>query len=167
MTMYKSIFKFVISIIICESVGIIGSFFTFSSVSNWFPTLVKPWFSPPSWLFGPVWTILYFLMGLSLYIVWNKTETISKQKYKKQFFILFGIQLILNALWSFLFFGLKSPISGLIDILFLDIAVITTIIYANRVSKYAAVLLAPYMAWIIFATLLNFEIALLNNKIFY
>jgi len=164
----KNIFKFVISIIICESVGIIGSFFTFSSVSNWFPTLVKPWFSPPSWLFGPVWTILYFLMGLSLYIVWNyKTETVSKQKYKKQFFILFGIQLILNALWSFLFFGLKSPISGLIDILFLDIAVITTIIYANRVSKYAAVLLAPYMAWIIFATLLNFEIALLNNKIFY
>ena len=165
--MSKNIFKFVISIIICESVGIIGSFFTFSSVSNWFPTLVKPWFSPPSWLFGPVWTILYFLMGLSLYIVWNKTETISKQKYKKQFFILFGIQLILNALWSFLFFGLKSPISGLIDILFLDITVITTIIYANRVSKYAAVLLAPYMAWIIFATLLNFEIALLNNKIFY
>lgn len=165
--MSKNIFKFVISIIICESVGIIGSFFTFSSVSNWFPTLVKPWFSPPSWLFGPVWTILYFLMGLSLYIVWNKTETISKQKYKKQFFILFGIQLILNALWSFLFFGLKSPISGLIDILFLDMAVITTIIYANRVSKYAAVLLAPYMAWIIFATLLNFEIALLNNKIFY
>jgi len=164
----KNIFKFVISIIICESVGIIGSFFTFSSVSNWFPTLVKPWFSPPSWLFGPVWTMLYFLMGLSLYIVWNyKTETISKQKYKKQFFILFGIQLILNALWSFLFFGLKSPISGLIDILFLDITVITTIIYANRVSKYAAVLLAPYMAWIIFATLLNFEIALLNNKIFY
>ena len=165
--MSKNIVRFVISIIICESVGIIGSFFTFSSVSNWFPTLVKPWFSPPSWLFGPVWTILYFLMGLSLYIVWNKTETISKQKYKKQFFILFGIQLILNALWSFLFFGLKSPISGLIDILFLDITVITTIIYANRVSKYAAVLLAPYMAWIIFATLLNFEIALLNNKIFY
>jgi benzodiazapine receptor len=160
----KNIFKFVISIIICESVGIIGSFFTFSSVSNWFPTLVKPWFSPPSWLFGPVWTILYFLMGLSLYIVWNyKTETVSKQKYKKQFFILFGIQLILNALWSFLFFGLKSPISGLIDILFLDIAVITTIIYANRVSKYAAVLLAPYMAWILFATLLNFEIVLLNK----
>jgi benzodiazapine receptor len=160
----KNIFKFVISIIICESVGIIGSFFTFSSVSNWFPTLVKPWFSPPSWLFGPVWTMLYFLMGLSLYIVWNyKTETISKQKYKKQFLILFGIQLILNALWSFLFFGLKSPISGLIDILFLDIAVITTIIYANRVSKYAAVLLAPYMAWILFATLLNFEIVLLNK----
>ena len=162
--MSKNIFKFVISIIICESVGIIGSFFTFSSVSNWFPTLVKPWFSPPSWLFGPVWTILYFLMGLSLYIVWNyKTETVSKQKYKKQFFILFGIQLILNALWSFLFFGLKSPISGLIDILFLDMAVITTIIYANRVSKYAAVLLAPYMAWIIFATLLNLAIVLLNK----
>ncbi|MGN6559072.1 MAG: TspO/MBR family protein, partial [Candidatus Nitrosocosmicus sp.] len=111
---------------------------------NWFPTLVKPWFSPPSWIFGPVWTILYFLMGLSLYIIWNFKAELSKQKYKKQYFIVFGIQLILNALWSFLFFGLKFPISGLIDILFLDIAVITTIIYANRVSKYAAVLLAPY-----------------------
>ena len=162
--MSKNIFKFVISIIICESVGIIGSFFTFSSVSNWFPTLVKPWFSPPSWLFGPVWTMLYFLMGLSLYIIWNsKAEILSKQKYKRQFFILFGIQLILNALWSFLFFGLKSPIYGLIDILFLDIVVVMTIIYAYRVSKYAAVLLAPYMAWITFATLLNFEVVLLNK----
>ena len=75
--MYKNIFKSVISIIICESAGVIGSFFTFSTVANWFPTLVKPWFSPPSWLFGPVWTILYFLMGLSLYIIWNyKTEYI-------------------------------------------------------------------------------------------
>jgi translocator protein len=84
--MSKNIFKFVISIIICESVGIIGSFFTFSSVTNWFPTLVKPWFSPPSWLFGPVWTILYFLMGLSLYIIWNSKAELSRQNYKKQFF---------------------------------------------------------------------------------
>ena len=88
---------------------------------------------------------------------------ISKQKYRKQFFILFGIQLILNALWSFLFFGLKTPIYGLIDILFLDIVVAMTIIYAYRVSKYAAILLAPYMVWITFATLLNFEIVLLNK----
>jgi benzodiazapine receptor len=161
--MYKNIFKFVISILVCESAGIIGSFFTFSSVLNWFPTLVKPWFSPPSWLFGPVWIILYFLRGLSLYIIWNSKVKPSKQKYKKQFFILFGIQLILNALWSFLFFGLKSPIYGLIDILVLDVAVIMTIIYANRVSKYSAILLAPYMAWITFATVLNFEIAILNE----
>ncbi len=161
--MSKNIFKFVISIIVCESVGIIGSFFTFSSVTNWFPTLVKPWFSPPSWLFGPVWIIMYFLMGLSLYIIWNSKAELSKQKYRKQFFILFGIQLILNALWSFLFFGLKNPIYGLIDILFLDIVVAMTIIYAYRVSKYAAILLAPYMVWITFATLLNFEIVLLNK----
>jgi benzodiazapine receptor len=159
----KNIFKFVISIIVCESVGIIGSFFTFSSVTNWFPTLVKPWFSPPSWLFGPVWIIMYFLMGLSLYIIWNSKAELSKQKYRKQFFILFGIQLILNALWSFLFFGLKTPIYGLIDILFLDIVVAMTIIYAYRVSKYAVILLAPYMVWITFATLLNFEIVLLNK----
>jgi benzodiazapine receptor len=159
----KNIFKFVISIIVCESVGIIGSSFTFSSVTNWFPTLVKPWFSPPSWLFGPVWIIMYFLMGLSLYIIWNSKAELSKQKYRKQFFILFGIQLILNALWSFLFFGLKTPIYGLIDILFLDIVVAMTIIYAYRVSKYAVILLAPYMVWITFATLLNFEIVLLNK----
>jgi benzodiazapine receptor len=159
----KNIFKFVISIIVCESVGIIGSFFTFSSVTNWFPMLVKPWFSPPSWLFGPVWIIMYFLMGLSLYIIWNSKAELSKQKYRKQFFILFGIQLILNALWSFLFFGLKTPIYGLIDILFIDIVVAMTIIYAYRVSKYAAILLAPYMVWITFATLLNFDIVLLNK----
>ena len=163
--MYKNIFKFVISIIICESAGVIGSFFTFSTVSYWYPTLVKPWFSPPSWLFGPVWITLYFLMGFPLYIIWNyKTETPLKQKYRKQFFIIFGIQLILNALWSFLFFGLKSPIYGLIGILFLDAAVTMTIIYANRVSKYSAILLTPYMAWIIFASILNFEIVLLNKN---
>jgi translocator protein len=102
-------------------------------------------------------------MGLSLYIIWNSKSELSKQKYKKQFFILFGIQLILNALWSFLFFGLKSPLYGLIDILFLEVAVIMTIISANRVSKYSAILLAPYVAWITFATVLSFDITLLNN----
>jgi benzodiazapine receptor len=161
--MYKNIFKFIISIIICESAGIIGSSFTFSSVSYWYPSLVKPWFSPPSWIFGPVWTILYFLMGLSLYVIWNPKAELSNPKYKKHFFIIFGIQLILNTSWSFLFFGLKSPIYGLIDILFLDIAVALTIIYANRLSKYSAILFAPYMAWITFATLLNFDIVLLNK----
>ncbi|MGN6623083.1 MAG: TspO/MBR family protein [Candidatus Nitrosocosmicus sp.] len=161
--MFKNIFKFVISIIICESAGIIGSIFTLSSVINWFPTLVKPWFSPPSWIFGPVWTILYFLMGLSLYLIWNFKAELSQQKYKKQFYILFGIQLIINALWSFFFFGLKSPAYGLLDILFLDITVAMTIAYACRISKYPAILLAPYITWITFATILNFEIALLNK----
>jgi benzodiazapine receptor len=102
-------------------------------------------------------------MGLSLYIIWNSKAELSKQKYKKQFFIIFGIQLILNASWSFLFFGLKSPLYRLIDILVLYVTVIMTIIYANRVSKYSAILLAPYMAWITFATLLNFGIVLLNK----
>ena len=106
---------------------------------------------------------MYFLMGLSLYIIWNSKAELSKQKYRKQFFILLGIQLILNALWSFLFFGLKTPIYGLTDILFLDIIVAMTIIYAYRVSKYAAILLVLYMVWITFATLLNFEIVLLNK----
>lgn len=162
--MFKNIFKFVFSIIICEIIGIIGSIFTFSSVANWFPLLVKPWFSPPPWLFGPVWIILYFLMGLSLYIVWiSKTDSPTQKHKNQEFFILFGIQLILNGLWSFLFFGLKSPIYGFIDILFLDTEVVMTIIYGYRISKYAAILLFPYMAWITFATLLNFQIVLLNR----
>jgi translocator protein len=163
--MFNYIFKFVISILICESAGVIGSLFTFSSLSIWYPTLIKPWFSPPSWIFGPVWITLYFLMGLSLYIIWNyKKETLSKQKYRKQFFIIFGIQLTLNALWSSLFFGLKSPVYGLLDILFLDIAVAFTMISANRVFKYSAIILYPYLTWIIFASVLNFQIVLLNKN---
>jgi tryptophan-rich sensory protein len=98
-------------------------------------------------------------MGISLYIVWASE---SKTKTRKVFFIVFGIQLILNALWSLLFFGLKSPSLGLVDIILLDIIVIITIIYAKSISKFAAILLIPYLVWIIIASILNFAILLLN-----
>src|SRR6187200_743506 len=157
--MYKKVLRFIISIIICQSAGIFGSLFTFEAVPDWYITLEKPFFAPANWIFGPVWIILYFLMGVSLYIVW-KDEL--KSKTRNVFFVVFGIQLILNALWSLLFFGLRSPLLGLIDILILDVMLVVTIFYAKRVSKYAAMLLIPYMVWIIIASVLNYAIMVLN-----
>ncbi|MGD9674579.1 MAG: TspO/MBR family protein [Candidatus Nitrosocosmicus sp.] len=155
----QKVLKFIISIIICQSAGIFGSLFTFDSISDWYVTLEKPAFAPPNWIFGPVWITLYFLMGLSLYIVW-KDEL--KSKTRNAFFVVFGIQLILNALWSFLFFGLRSPFLGLLDIILLDIMVIVTIIYAKSISKLAMILLIPYLIWIVFASFLNYVIFLVN-----
>ena len=155
----QKVLKFIISIIICQSAGIFGSLFTFDSISDWYVTLEKPAFAPPNWIFGPVWITLYFLMGLSLYIVW-KDEL--KSKTRNAFFVVFGIQLILNALWSFLFFGLRSPFLGLLDIVLLDIMVIVTIIYTKSISKLAMILLIPYLIWIVFASFLNYVIFLVN-----
>lgn len=157
--MYKKVLKFIISIIICQSAGIFGSLFTFDAISDWYVTLEKPTFAPRNWIFGPVWISLYFLMGVSLYMVW-KDEL--KSKTGNTFFVIFGIQLILNALWSFLFLGLRSPLLGLLDIILLDIMVIVTIIYAKSLSKLAMILLIPYLVWIIFASFLNFAIFLHN-----
>ena len=127
--MYKMVLKFIISIIICQSAGIFGSLYTFEAIPVWYVTLEKPLFAPPNWIFGPVWITLYFLMGVSLYLVWTNKL---KLKARNIFFIVFGIQLILNAFWSFLFFGLRSPLLGLVDILILDVMLAVTIIYAKK-----------------------------------
>lgn len=155
----NNLFKFIISIIVCQSAGIFGSLFSFEAVPDWYSTLTKPDFAPPNWIFAPTWIILYFLMGMSLYLVWKNKI---KSKERKNFFIMFGIQLFLNAIWSFFFFGLKSPLFGLIDILFLDIFVIITMIYSRSVLKLATILLIPYLGWIIFATIINYKIVILN-----
>lgn len=149
--------KFVISITICQFAGIIGSIFTASSVTNWYVTLEKPDFTPPGWIFAPIWVIMYFLMGISLYLLW-----ISKTKDNRKAFTVFAVQLILNASWSFLFFGLKSPLYGLIDILFLLTAIILTILFLYKISVLATALLVPYLVWVVFATVLNYNILLLN-----
>lgn len=151
-------FKLICSVILCELVGIAATPFTISAIPNWYSTLVKPSFSPPNWLFGPVWTILYLLMGISFYLIWAKgfgTKT-------KTAFYVFGAQLFLNFLWSILFFGLHSPILGLIDIILLWIFIVLTIVKFLPISKIAAYLLSPYLLWVSFATLLNFSIVLLN-----
>jgi tryptophan-rich sensory protein len=155
----KKIFKLVFSIIICQLAGIIGSFFTSSSVSTWYTTLKKPSFNPPNWVFGPVWITLFVLMGISLYLIWTKGI---KTKKARIALILFGIQLLLNILWSIIFFGLKSPFYAFIEIIILWIAILLTIMRFYKISKTAAYLLIPYLLWVSFAAIVNFSIFYLN-----
>jgi len=151
--------KLVASIVICQLAGIIGSFFTVSSVNTWYVELAKPSFNPPSWVFSPVWITLFVLMGISLYLVWDKGI---KSKQSKIAITIFGVQLALNTLWSILFFGLKSPLSAFVEIVFLWIAILLTIIYFYKISKPAAYLLIPYILWVSFAAVLNFSLFYLN-----
>ena len=102
----NKIIKFILSIALCQGAGLIGSLFTTPSIPTWYASLQKPSFAPPNWLFGPVWITLFTLMGISFYLVWNKSL---KNKLVKKGLFVFGIQLMLNTLWSFLFFGLRSP----------------------------------------------------------
>jgi translocator protein len=149
--------KLLISVGICLGVGILGSFFTVSSIPTWYVTLNKPFFSPPNWIFGPVWTILYILMGVSLYLVWN-----SKVKHQQKALKLFLVQLALNALWSIIFFGMKNPTLALVNIVALWITIFFTIKTFRPISKLAANLLIPYILWVSFAFLLNLMIVILN-----
>jgi len=149
--------KLVLSFLFVFLAAAFGSFFTAPNVGAWYSTLVKPSFAPPNWLFGPVWTTLYILMALSLYLVWIKGY-----KKNKEAITAFGIQLILNASWSFAFFGLKSPLLGLINIIVLWFAISTTMLKFKRVSKNAFYLLVPYIVWVTIATVLNFSILILN-----
>lgn len=149
--------RLISSIVICQLAGIIGSFFTVSSVSTWYLTLNKPFFNPPSWLFGPVWITLYLLMGISLYLIWNNYS-----KDMKLPLIFFGIQLGLNSLWSIIFFGLQNPLFAFIEIIILWVFIFLSIIGFYKKSKTAAYLLIPYILWVSFAAILNFSIFYLN-----
>lgn len=155
-TIYE-ILKAAGAIIICQLAGIIGSFFTASSVSSWYTTLNKPSFNPPGWVFGPVWITLYTMMGISLYLVWRSGN---RDWYV---FGIFGLQLVLNALWSILFFGMQSPMYAFIEIIILWASIIATIIIFFSVSRTASYLLIPYAVWVSFAALLNFMIWRLNR----
>ncbi len=148
--------KLAASVIICLLVGLLGSLVTTPSISTWYTALDKPFFNPPNWIFAPVWTGLFVLMGISLYIVWN-----SKPKSKLPF-IIFGIQLVLNLLWSVLFFCLQSTFYSLIEILALWISILSTMIVFHRISKKASYLFIPYIVWVSFAALLNYYIFVLN-----
>lgn len=154
----KNLPLLILAILISEGAGILGSIFTVSSIPTWYATLVKPSFSPPNFVFGPVWTTLYALMGISLYLVW-----ISKAKSKKYALKLFFFQLGLNALWSIIFFGLKNPGLAFLEIIVLWIAILLTIKAFSKISKNASYLLYPYIFWVSFATILNFSIWILNK----
>ena len=154
------IVKLVTSIIICQLAGFIGSFFTTPAIPTWYATLNKPSFTPPNWLFAPVWTTLFVLMGISAFLVWRKG--LNNRQVKIALGI-FGVQLILNILWSAMFFGLRSPIAGLIEIVILWIAILLTILIFLKISMTAALLFIPYILWVSFAAVLNFSLWRLNS----
>lgn len=140
-------------ILIAEGAGFLGLFFM-GSIDTWYSTLSKPLLNPPSWLFGPVWTVLYVLMGSAAYLVWQQSGNKKLSVY--------WIQLAVNAGWSPLFFGLKDPLLALADITVLLILIILTLAIFFRINKLAGVLLVPYLLWVGFATYLNIMIVLLN-----
>jgi benzodiazapine receptor len=156
----KASAKLILSIILCVVLGSVGSLFTIPAIPTWYAGLAKPAFNPPNWLFGPVWTTLFILMGISLYLVLEKGW---KKKGVKHAVIIFFIQFSLNILWSLLFFGLRSIWLGLVDIIMLWALITLTIKRFYGISKTAAYLLAPYILWVTFASVLNLFIFLLNR----
>jgi len=158
--MDNSIVKLIVSVVACLAAGGIGSLFTFRSIPTWYPGLKKPKYTPPNQVFGPIWTALYILMGLSVYFVWQKGLA---NDGVLPAFILFWVQLGLNALWSIIFFGLKSKGGGVIIIIVLWFLILATIITSFQVSIWAGILLIPYILWVSVATYLNVGIWRLNK----
>lgn len=151
--------KLVVSIAVPLIAGFLGSFFTTSSIPNWYAALNKPSFNPPNWLFGPVWTLLFVLMGIALYLVWVKGW---EKKIVKIAVSFFSAQMFLNMLWSFLFFYQHQPLYAFIEIIFLWAAILGTIITFYKVDKRTLYLLLPYILWVSFAAFLNLMIVILN-----
>lgn len=155
----KDIVRLIISIVACQCAGIVGSVFTMRAIPTWYAALQKPPFTPPDWLFAPAWITLYLLMAISAFLVWH---TGLENRQTRSALIVFLVQLILNALWSIAFFGLESPLYGLIVIIALWVAILLTIIKFFRISTIAGALLVPYILWVSFAMVLNGSILVLN-----
>ena len=155
----KNLPKFLISVVGCQLVGILGTPFTISAIPSWYVTLNKPFFAPPNWIFGPVWTLLYFLMGISFYLIWKQGWKKKKVRTAGKYFL---AQLGLNFIWSPIFFGLRAPLLGLIVIVTMWVLIVMTMEKFYPLSKWATYLLVPYLLWVSFATLLNASIVFLN-----
>ena len=151
--------KLVISLIVTFAAVGIGSYFTTPNIATWYASLNKPFFNPPNWIFGPMWSVLYILMAVALYLVWKK-EFARQEKTKAV--ILYAIQLTLNTLWSVIFFGMKAPALALPEIILLEITIILTAYSFKKISTVAARLLIPYIVWVGFAAILNLSIVVLN-----
>ena len=150
--------KLLIALAVPLLIGFFGSFFTVSEIGSWYQTIRKPSWNPPNWIFGPVWTTLYVLMGISLFLIWR-----SSASHKRIAIILFAIQLILNFFWSFIFFKQHQIGFAFAEILALWLMIILTILAFGRINKLAAWLLVPYISWVSFAVILNFAIWQLNK----
>nr|WP_321415950.1 TspO/MBR family protein [uncultured Allomuricauda sp.] len=157
--MKKRIIYIALSVLVCLAIGFLASIATQSSVNDWYVTLNKPSFTPPNYLFAPVWTALYILMGVAAGIVWSKGY---HHIWVKTALYHFAFQLLLNALWSIVFFGLKNPLGGMVVILALLTMIILTIKWFKVISKTAALLMIPYVLWVAFAAALNYKIWELN-----
>lgn len=156
----KKVSQVAFAIGVCELAGILGSVFTTSSIPTWYAALQKPELRPPNWVFAPVWTMLYALMGIAAFLIWRKGFN---KKSVKVALGVFGVQLVLNVLWSVLFFGLHNPFAAFVEILLLWLAIFWTIILFYKLSRAAAYLLIPYFVWVSFAAYLNFAIWRLNS----
>lgn len=143
-------------IMLCFAVAATGGLFP---PDDWYASLTRPRYAPPNWVFGPVWTMLYLMMAVSGWMVWKSTE----RRSKRTALVAFGTQLILNAVWSAIFFGLHKPGWALVEICFLWLAILCTIVLSRPHSKTAAILLMPYLAWVNFAAVLNFGFWSLNR----
>ena len=151
--------KLIIAILIPLIIGAISGFFTSEAVTGWYAAIQKPSFNPPNGIFAPVWTTLYIMMGIALYLVWKQERN---TKIWRQALFLFGLQLFLNFCWSLIFFKLEQPGWALVEMLCLWISILLTIIWFSKLSKVSAWLLVPYICWVSFAALLNYEIWRLN-----
>lgn len=151
--------KLISAILICEAAGVLGSLFTARAIPTWYVTLNKPSFNPPNWVFAPVWTTLFVMMGVAAFLIWKKGLAQPGVKIALGMFLL---QLLFNFLWSVMFFGLRSPLAGLVDITALWITLAITIGLFFKHSTVAGALLLPYLAWVSFAAALNFAIWRLN-----
>lgn len=151
--------KLILSIVTCQLVGFVGSLFTGMSVSTWYSALQKPSFTPPDYVFAPVWIILYLLMGIAAFLVWKKG--IETEKVKGAL-LLFCIHLAVNLMWTAIFFGLRSIQGGFIVIIILLLMIIALMIIFRKISRWSAILLFPYFLWVTFAAILNAELMILN-----
>jgi tryptophan-rich sensory protein len=156
--MGRQVLGLAVAVLACLAAGAAGSIATADAIPTWYATLQKPAFNPPGWVFGPVWTTLYVMMGVAVWLVWREAGWAGARVA----LVLFAIQLVLNTAWSFLFFGLRSPLFGFIDIILLWVMIVATIGAFYRVKKSAAYLLIPYIAWVSIATCLNYAIWVLN-----
>ena len=154
-----NIFKLISCLVLTLGLGGAGGYFTVNEIKSWFVTLNKPSFNPPNYLFGPIWSLLYFLMGISLYLIWQQPRS----SQRKQAITIFLIQFALNVSWSFIFFKQHQILWALVDIIALWLFILITILSFAKLNKTAAWLLVPYISWVSFATLLNAAIWLLNK----
>ncbi|MDD5218112.1 MAG: tryptophan-rich sensory protein [Candidatus Omnitrophica bacterium] len=152
--------QLILAITLCQAAGVIGSFYAVQAIPEWYATLQKPIFNPPNWIFGPVWLALYFMMALALYLIWQKGWSQNKIRLATGVFL---VQLVLNALWSIIFFGMRNPSLAFAEIILLWISILVSIVMFGLIDRRASYLLMPYGLWVSFAAILNFYLWQLNR----